>query len=71
MPRGGSDIPTVSSPSPNSGPVGSLLESAEAAGLIPDSEEAVQVGISNKHRMPDFVSYCKLLSGRAAVVTKF
>ena len=36
----------VPAQSPNSGPVGILLGSDEAAGLIPDSEKAVQVGIS-------------------------
>ena len=41
---------TVPGSSPSSGPVGLLLDSTEAAWLIPDSEEAVQVGISKRMR---------------------
>ena len=37
---------TVPAPSPNSGPVGFLLGSIEATGLIPASEEEVQVEIN-------------------------
>ena len=52
---GGQDAPrpyrlTVAALNRNSGPAGFLLGSSEAAGLITDSEEVVQIGISTKCR---------------------